>query len=145
MDTPERCQHHFAKPDNFCREQVVSLVFKNFQKLGLHLKEKNCLGGAFFFQLRSNFFPLNVASTKKIFPCLNLFSLVVYPFILNVPLYLEPKPLARLHGCAGRPGPRGYKIFSCSTQLSLNFDLLINLRYLKQNSCSAELSTKKVL
>ena len=40
---------------------------------------------------------------------------------------------AHLHGCCriirSRPGPEVIKLFSCSTHLSMNFQLLIKLKY----------------
>ena len=43
MDTSERFGGYLAKGDNFCRQDVSSLVFVNHSKIGATLKGKNLL------------------------------------------------------------------------------------------------------
>ena len=42
MDKHERFCHHFAKEDNFCRQEVASVAVETISKWGLLLKERIC-------------------------------------------------------------------------------------------------------
>ena len=92
MDNPKRFCRNYSQGDNFCRQEVASIVFETFQKWGLLLNVRICW---------SKFLHLRVAPNGKgwvwaqIFPSQKLFPMAVYLFSLKVDPDL-PKHLSSL-------------------------------------------------